>query len=228
MPLFPDLNMSVIFPFLTSRLRAVSLRILAFAAAFASVSNLMSAEPTPAPPDLEAAAQKALRVFLPALDSPTMKETHGFAPADDFKELTLGQPFEPFFLNPTGIGKYAGGKVTDVLEASGSWYFPVRSRERLACLVSVAKMPDGKVAEERLGMPEVARAWAAVNEAWPAAKGFTPRFIIVPSEQRFYFTVPQAEPPNMTPINIESKDSELAKTYERLTPASTVFPALRR
>jgi hypothetical protein len=198
------------------------------AAGLALLSQLTAGEPSPMPPDLEAAAQKALKIFLPALDSASMKETHGFAPTDDFKELTLGQPFEPFFLNPAGIGKYAGGKVTDVIEASGSWYFPVRSRDHLACLVSVVKLPEGKLVEERLGMPEVARAWAAINEAWPAGKGYTPIFIIVPSEQRFYFTVPQAEPPNMTLVNIESKDSALAKTYERLMPAGTVFAALRR
>lgn len=186
----------------------------------------MAADATPRPPDLAAAAQAALKKFLPALDSASMKETHGFAPGDDFKELTLGEPFEPFYLNPDGIKKYAGGKVTDALVPSASWYFPVRSRDRLACLVSVVKWTDGKLMEERLGMPEVARAWAAINEAWPASKGFTPLFIIVPSQQRFYFTIPQADPPNMTPISIELKESALSKTYEHLTPASTVFAGL--
>jgi hypothetical protein len=196
-------------------------------AVLAFTFRLTAAEPTPMPPGLHDAAQAALKKFLPALDSPAMKETHGFLPADDFKALTLGDSFEPCFLNPDGIRKYAGGKVADVLTPSASWYFPVKSRDRLACLVSVMKMPDGKLMEERLGMPEVARAWAAIIEAWPAGKGFKPIFIIVPSQQRFYFTIPQVEPPNMTPIDIENKDAALPKTYERLTPASAAFASLR-
>jgi hypothetical protein len=187
----------------------------------------MAAEPTPRPPDLAAAGQKALMAFLPALDSPSMKETHGFAPDDDFKQIVLGEPFEPFYLSPKGIAKFADGKVADVLEPSASWYFPVMSREKLACLVAVIKTDEGTLMEEKLGMPELARAWAAINAAWPAGKGYTPLFIIVPSRQRFFFTVPQAEPSNMTSISIENKDSALPGTYARLTPAQTAFNSLR-
>jgi hypothetical protein len=192
-----------------------------------SLQRAMSAEPSPRPPGLGDAAQSALKKFLPALDSGAMKKTHGFAAEDDFKELSLGEPFEPFYLNPDGIGKYAGGKVMDSLVPSATWSFPVFSRGHLACLVSVVKWTDGKLLEEKLGMPELARAWAAITEAWPAGKGYTPIFIVVPSHQRFFFTVPQVEPPNMTPVSIERKESALPKTYEKLVPAPESFALLR-
>ena len=206
---------------------------LASALVAISISTLMSAQPTPLPPGLTEAAQGALKRFLPSLDSAVMKERHGFPPEDDFKDLRLDEPFEPFYLKrdatkTDAAGKYAGGKVTEVLAPSANWYFPVRSRGRLACLVSVVQWDDGKLVEDKLGMPELARAWAAIREAWPASKGFTPYFIIVPSHQLFYFTVPQVDPPNMTLVAIEKKESALPKTYERLSPASEAFAFLAK
>lgn len=187
----------------------------------------MSAEPTPLPPGLTAAAQGALKRFLPSLDSAVMKERHGFAPDDDFKGLSLGEPFEAFFLHREGLKTYAGGVLDALLMPGETWYFPVISRGKAACLVSVARWDDGRLVDDKLGMPEVARAWAAIRTTWPANKGYTPHFVIIPWLQQFYFTIPQADPPNMTLLSIETKESALPQTYQRLTPASEAFVKLR-
>lgn len=187
----------------------------------------MGAEPPPPSAELAAAAQAALKKFLPALDSGVMKKTHGFAPEDDFKDLRLGDPFELMILTSDAIGEYKSGAISSVLAPSGSWYFPVLTRGQVACLVSVARGAGGTLVEDKLGMPELAHTWAAITQAWPADKGYTPQFIIVPTRQRFYLTVPQVEPPNLTPVNIDAKDAALPQTYQQLKPATEALAFLR-
>lgn len=205
-----------------------SLCCVAFILAGVLTIPSMKAQPSAPPVGLAEAGQAALTKFLPALDSPTMKQTHGFAPDDDFSAVTLGTPFEPRYLTPDVIGKYAkGAPVESVLTASRRWYFPVQSKGRLACLLSVIHRADDRLLEDKLGMAQLARIWAAVNEAWPAEKGNTPLLVIVPSHQRFYFTVPQAAPPNLTRFSIEQAETASPATFEKLTTADEAFAELR-
>ena len=179
------------------------------------------------PPGLSNAASAAIKKFLPALDSPEMKERHGFAPNDGFSKVTLGDPFQPRYLPEEAIEKYAtGAKVTDLLIGGNSWYFPVFSDGKIACFLTLIQQSDGSWMEDKLGMAELARIWAAVCDAWPASKGYTPVFIIVPSRQRFLFTVPQAGFENLTPLPVLPNMAD-PKRYAQLSDAAKTFAALR-
>ena len=141
----------------------------------------------------------ALKMLLPVLDSPAMKQRHGFAPDDDMKAVTLDQPFEPCILTEAAMQKYiAGAEVQKSLAPGGKWYFPVISKGHTACWLSVFRRADGSWMADSLGMADWARVWADVCQDWPATNGFTPILVIVPSRQQFFFTVPQAKPPNLT------------------------------
>ena len=155
-----------------------------------------------------------------------MKETHGFAGNDDLKKVVLGKPFEVFLLTDEAIQKYQGGKITEVLTKSGTWYFPVNSNGKLACFLSVDKQTDGTFAPDSMGMAELARVWSNVNEAWPSTKNNHPLLVIVPSRQRFFFTVPEASFPNLTGLSIQTADQPRS-FYEKLTRAEESFSALR-
>ena len=177
---------------------------------------------------LREAGEAALKAFLPALDSPSMKATHGFATDDNLKAVTLGEPFQPQYLSEEAIAKYTSGmKVSTLLTPAANWFLPAISKGNVAALVSVLRREDGTFVEDSLGMPELARAWAAIRDTWSKDKGFAPVFVIVPSRQRFYFTVPEAMPANLTPINLVDGAAS-RKIYKTLTNAEEAITALRR
>jgi len=192
---------------------------------------LLSLGATPPPPadGLIEAGDAALRKFLPVVQRKTQAHRLelGIKPEDDLDHLTLGKPFEPHFLPPDSIAKFApGDKIEKFLIPTGQWYFPVVSNGRAACLIAVAKMPDGSWAPATMGMPELAHTWSMVTEAWPAAKGFTPLLIIVPSRLQFFFTVPQAAYPNLTQLRIDAP-SPNPKALQVLGKADEVIKQLR-
>lgn len=189
---------------------------------------LANAQPPIHPDGVAQAGAAALKDFLPALDSQVMKKTHGFASDDDLSAVTLGQPFESRYLIPDAAKKYVkDAKVEEFLAESRTWFFPVISKGTQACLLSVIHRQDGSFQKDKLGMAQLARVWAAVIDAWPAEKGYMPLLVIVPSHQRFYFTVPQAQPPNLTRISIEQADQASPKLFKKLTPADEAFAELR-
>ncbi|MFA6290448.1 MAG: hypothetical protein WC637_01630 [Victivallales bacterium] len=210
-------------------LRGIVRKIFPIVASLLFFSSLLASAQNPIPPaGLAQAGSKALKEFLPALDSPKMKKTHGFAPEDDLSAVTLGEPFETRYLLVESTKEYVkGAKVENFLIESRNWFFPVLSRGSQACLLSVIQNQDGSFQKDKLGMAQLARVWAAVLEAWPVTKGYTPLLVVMPSRQRFYFTVPQAQPPNLTRICIEQAESASVKLYKNLTPADVAFEDLR-
>ncbi len=203
--------------------------VIAIALSLIFFSSLLTSAQNPKPPEgVAQAASIALKEFLPSLDSPKMKKTHGFAPDDDLSAVTLGEPFETRFLTAESAKKYTkGAKVEEFLTESRNWFFPVMSKGSQACLLSVMQKQDGTFMKDKLGMAQLACVWAAVMEAWPTEKGYTPLLVIVPSRQRFYFTVPQAQPPNLTRISIEQAESASPKLFKKLAPANEAFGELR-
>src|SRR5689334_12309191 len=87
---------------------------------------------------LKSAAPAALRRMLPSLDSAWMKQRHGFDPGDDLKNVTVGQPFQPYILTEDAIKTYRNGDaVLKALEPYAKWYLPVISKGKVACWLSL-------------------------------------------------------------------------------------------
>lgn len=194
-----------------------------------SFYSMLAIAQNPIPPaGLAQAGAAALKEFLPALDTPTMKKTHGFGADDDFSAVTLGEPFESRYLLSGSANKYVkGANVEEFLTESRHWFFPVLSKGAKACLLSVIFTKDGSFQKDKLGMAQLARVWAAVVEAWPESEGYAPILVIVPSHQRFYFTVPQAQPSNFTRISIDQAEFASPELFRKLTPADEAFAELR-
>ncbi len=176
--------------------------------------------------DLPAAARQALDRFVQAYDTPEMRVDRGFDADDDFSALTLGTPFAQFVLKQDVLQEASTDDLGVLLGRKGEWFVPVYTRGRPACLVSVVDL-DGRWEPGRLGMPELARAWHAVTQAWPAAEGFGPVLVLYPPSQEFYFSVPQHDPPNLTLLEIRAPDAASVETKRRLTPAVETLERLR-
>ncbi|MGZ5567132.1 MAG: hypothetical protein ACXWKG_08980 [Limisphaerales bacterium] len=169
----------------------------------------------------------ALHKMLSVLDSGWMKQRHGFAPDDDLKNVTLGEPFEPFVLTDEAIKDYKEGEpLTKILQPTGKLYFPVVSKGKTACWLTLYKNNAGTWSADSLGMADWARVWAGVCTDWPSGKGYSPIFIIMPRQQRFFFTVPQQTPQNLTPLSRPVADAA-PQSYKNLQSARATFSELR-
>jgi hypothetical protein len=176
--------------------------------------------------DIPTAARQALEQFVRAYDTPAMRVDRGFDADDDFSDLTLGAPFAQFVLKQDALQDASTDALDTLLGRKGEWFVPVFTRGRPACLVSVVDL-DGRWEPGRLGMPELARAWQAVTQAWPAAEGYRPELVLYPPRQEFYFRVPQHETPNLTLLDIRAPEATSVGAKRRLTPAAEALERLR-
>jgi hypothetical protein len=177
---------------------------------------------------LKSAAPAALRKMLPSLDSAWMKQRHGFDGDDDLKNVSVGEPFQPHILTEDAVKKYReGDAVLKALEPYAKWYLPVISKGKTACWLSLYQNSAGNWQADSLGMADWAHVWAEVCREWPATKGYSPTFVIMPSRQRFYFTIPEATPANLTPLSRPTAGTKPG-SYKTLQPANETFAELRR
>lgn len=190
------------------------------------MSPLAAAEP-PATPEIHKAARAAMDKFVPALNAPDVRTTHGFAADDDFSQLTFGPPVEQKLLPKDRLEDKSKMTTAELLQETGVWMVPVLSHDKLACLVTVRRDATGKWSEEKLGMVELARALDAVHRAWPADKGFRPVLVVVPSVQGFYIQIPQQTPENLTPLDIRAAAAASPETWKTLKPAAESIARLR-
>jgi hypothetical protein len=209
-------------------LPSIRLPLVVLAAILAMFAETRAASPPPEK-DIHAAARAAMGKFEKSLTSKEVKETHGFAGDDDFSQIEFGRPVEQKLLRQDRLKEEAHAlRLEEILVPTSVWYVPVRSKGKLACLVSV-RHEDGKHwVEDKLGMVELARALDAVAEAWPKDKGFTPVLVIVPAMQRFYFQIPEKTPVNLTYLDIRAPKAGSAETWKELSPAESALAELKQ
>jgi hypothetical protein len=177
--------------------------------------------------ELLVAAERAVARFTFALDTPEMKEADGFPRDDDFSRLSFGTPFRQQLLRIDEMGKGQMPALSGMLIDTEEWFIPVLSRGEIACLLTVIRNSDGSFHGGRVGMRELARAWQAVAEAWPEEGGFSPSLVIYPDSRQFFYHVPEADTPNLTPLDIHAAGGAGANTRHSLAPAWVTLRALK-
>ncbi len=204
-----------------------SIRFIVLAAILA-VSSLGHAAPPPSEKEIHAAARTAMDKFEKSLTSKEVKETHGFAGDEDFSQIEFGTPVEQKLLRQDRLKDADAAKLDDLLVPTSVWYVPVKSKGKLACLVSVRQEDGKRWVEDKLGMIELAQALDAIARAWPADKGYTPVLVIVPAMQRFYFQIPEKTPANLTYLDIRAPEAGSPETWKKLSPAETALAELKQ
>jgi hypothetical protein len=203
-------------------------RVARFFAAILAMFSAVHAATPPPEKDIQAAARAAMAKFEKSLTSKEVKETHGFPGDDDFSQIEFGRPVEQKLLRQDKIAEAGPIKLEELLMPTSVWYVPVKSKGKLACLVSV-RLEDGKRwVEDKLGMVELARALGAVAEAWPRDKGYTPVLVILPAAQQFYFQIPEKTPENLTLLDIRAPKAGSAETWSKLSTAESALAELKR
>ncbi|MGA2177235.1 MAG: hypothetical protein ABSH38_19850 [Verrucomicrobiota bacterium] len=145
------------------------------------------------------AAQEATKIFYPRAEK--RKPVYGFAEADNLASAVLGEPARLFFIDDKDVQAYHDGQALDgILKPAGEWFVPVAIGGTNRAMLGVKDAGDGKWIGATFGMAPLARKWQSIQAWWPSSGKFTPQLVICPPAEGYYFTVPQIQPPNLTPL----------------------------
>lgn len=118
-------------------------------------------------------------------------------------------------------GATLGGGIPYFADSLGNqpteYLYEVQTNLGTAMLLRVALINELWQAQE-IGFVDLAREISLVREAWPLQKGYSISIILNTQEKGFYFTIPEVETENQTPIAFGGLDSKLAQKYSQLTP----------
>jgi hypothetical protein len=145
------------------------------------------------------AAQEGTQKFYPRAEK--RKARYGFAESDNLSAATLGEPVRLFFIDSKAAQAYRDGTpLTTLIQPSGQWFVPVSVGGTNRAMLGVVDDGAGHWVGATFGMAPLARAWQRIQERWPASNHFTPELLICPPTEGYYLTVPQVDPPNLTPL----------------------------
>lgn len=195
-------------------------------------SCLMAADATTDAAELQAVKQAALeatKIFYPRAEK--RKSVYGFAEADNLAVAVLGEPARLYFLDDKDVRAYQNGQALQaILKPAGQWFVPVAMGGTNRAMLGVVDAGDGKWIGSTFGMAPLARTWQNIQAAWPGTQEFTPQLVICPPAEGYFFTVPQIQPANLTPLaNIPPTWSAGGQTAKPvLVPAMESMSALQK
>lgn len=179
--------------------------------------------------EVKQAAQEAAKIFYPRAEK--RKSVYGFMEADHLDSAVLGEPARLFFIDATDIQAYHDGQGLEaILKPSGQWFVPVAIGGTNRAMLGVVDDGKGHWTGSTFGMAPLARVWQSLREDWPATKQFTPKLVICPPVEGYFFTVPQVQPANLTPLaNVSGPGTEARSNAKpALAPATETFRDLRK
>ena len=164
--------------------------------ALATASNEMQIEETEIH-EVTQAAQAATKVFFPRAEN--RKAVFGFDANDRLEAAVLKSPVKLYTIDDAAMLAYQPGQpVSQLLKSTGQWFVPVAIGGTNRAMIAVIATGDGKWTGSTFGLAPLARKWQNIESWWPSAEKFTPRLIILPVAQGYFFTIPQTEPGNLT------------------------------
>ena len=187
----------------------------------------------PAPPEVFNAASNGLPVFLASVPLGN-RDLFGFTSDTDLAQARLGVPLRVYTITPAALaGHPAESTLTPLLSETALWYFPVLVGEDAKAILVVDRMAGGWEAVS-LGYAPLALELNQVAKQWPAATGYHPRLVAAFSANRYYFTVPEVDDHNLTPIVMPGQADERGSPpgtnqtrYGNLTPLSQTTAQLK-
>lgn len=145
------------------------------------------------------AAQDSLTLFLPRAEA--QKKSYGFEADDVVDSLSLKAPVELFIFDDQRVLTYqAGQQVQSLVKPTGRWFVPVAINGTNRAFIEVTRSPEYKWVGSGWGWTPLARGWQLVEKCRPASGEFTPLLIVSPLMAGYYFSIPQVQPANLTPM----------------------------
>jgi len=187
----------------------------------------------PAPPEVLNAASNGWPAFLASV-SLGNRELYGFTNDTDLARARLGAPFRVYTITPENLASHpAEGKLTPLLSETMLWYFPVLVGDDTRAILVVDRMADGWKAVA-IGYAPLALELHRITKQWPASAGYHPRLVAAFPANRYYFTVPEVDDHNLSPIIMPGQIDDEGGTpgmnqtrYATLTPLSRSKPRLK-
>jgi hypothetical protein len=180
----------------------------------------------PAPPEVMNAASNGLPAFLASV-SLGNKELYGFTNDAELAAARLGTPLRVFTITPRNLASHpAESKVAPLLSETSLWYFPVQVGDDTRAVLVVDHMEDGWRAVA-IGYAPLARELHLIRKQWSASAGYHPRLVAAFAANRLYFTVPEVDDHNLSPVIMPGQAAEpggaaatKAPRYSTLSPLS--------
>ena len=180
----------------------------------------------PVPNEVLNAASNGLPAFLESVSFGN-RELYGFTNDTDLAQARLGVPLRVYIITPKNLASHpAESKLTPLLSETMLWYFPVLVGDDTRAILVVDQMADGWRAVA-IGYAPLARELHRITKQWPASAGYHPRLVAAFSANRLYFTVPEVDDHNLSPILMPGQAAEGVSpaganvpAYSTLTPLS--------
>jgi hypothetical protein len=145
------------------------------------------------------AAQEATKTFYPRAEK--RKSVYGFEEADKLDAAALGEPARLYFIDAQdALGYHPGQDLQALLKPTGEWFVPVTIGGSNRAMLGVVDAGEGKWIGSTFGMAPLAHKWQSIQKSWPNSQKFTPLLVICPPAEGYFFTVPQIQPANLTPL----------------------------
>lgn len=156
-----------------------------------------------APPAAGAAAEAGLVKFLTEVIPPSGLVNFGFAAGEDVSGASLGDPWLLHTITPDALrAATAETAVTDLVTPTGLWYFPVLLSGTPRCVITVTRV-KGKWEAVGIGKAPLAVELGKISTRWPKQSGYTPKLVAVNQAAAYFFTVPEGDPGNLTPLTFD-------------------------
>jgi hypothetical protein len=155
------------------------------------------------PPEAVAAAEAGLVKFLTEVIPPSELVNFGFAEGEAVAEARVGEPWLLYTITPDALrGATEETAVEDIVTPTGLWFFPVILGGRARSILTVALM-DGQWEAVGLGKAPLAAELDKISARWPKANGYTPKLVAVYQATAYFFTVPEQDSSNLTPLTFD-------------------------
>jgi hypothetical protein len=194
---------------------------------------LCRAGPADLPAGLLECADVGLRRFVAELKGQELSKVGISGDQAERGKLRLAEPLQIFEISPARLAaNQTISSVSNLTSATTLWYFPVMAGDVAKAVLFVDKV-GGEWKAVSLGYPRLATELKAIQNQWLNAKGFHVRLVVARQPNRIYFTLPEIDDVNLTPVTLvaPSDMSTLAATsatvQEPANPASPKYAQLK-
>ena len=189
------------------------------------------AQPTPL--EVLTVASNGLPAFLASVPLGN-RDLYGFTNGTDLAQAQLGVPLRVYAITPTALaGHPAESTLTPLLSETTLWYLPVLVGQDAKAILVVDRMA-GEWKAVSFGYAPLAQELNQIAKQWPASAGYHPKLVAAFSANRYYFTVPEVNDRNLTPIIMPGQAGEGGSPsgtnqtrYSTLTPLSQTKAQLK-
>ena len=180
------------------------MKVFALAAALAALACLLPpVSPAEAPPPEAVTAAAAGLVRYLCEIPPQELVNFGFAAGEATAGAAIGDPWSLYAITPDALSATTSEtEVADLITPTGLWYFPVILSGRPRCIITVDRM-DGRWEAVGIGMAPLAGELDKIARQWPKTGGYTPQLVAVYQAAAYFFTVPEKDARNLTPLTFD-------------------------